>query len=89
MSLSLFDLVGPVMMGPSSSQTAGAVRIGYMARLILGKEAEHITLCFHPVLIQTYAGHRTYVRQHECGRNGSRNLKNGIKNLNIAKFRAG
>lgn len=60
MSLSLFDIVGPVMMGPSSSHTAGAVRIGYMARLILGREPERVTLYFHPVLMQTYAGHRTH-----------------------------
>ncbi|NPV81923.1 MAG: L-serine ammonia-lyase, iron-sulfur-dependent, subunit alpha [Firmicutes bacterium] len=60
MSLSLFDIVGPFMMGPSSSHTAGAARIGYMARLILGREPERVTLYFHPVLMQTYAGHRTH-----------------------------
>lgn len=60
MSLSLFDLVGPVMMGPSSSHTAGAVRIGYLARQIMGQEPRKITLYFHPVLMQTYAGHRTH-----------------------------
>ena len=40
----VFDIVGPVMIGPSSSHTAGAVRLGLMARKILG---------------QTYRGHGT------------------------------
>ena len=33
--MNLFDILGPVMVGPSSSHTAGAVRIGRMARLPL------------------------------------------------------
>ena len=33
---SLFDIIGPVMVGPSSSHTAGAVRIGLVARSIFG-----------------------------------------------------
>ena len=32
----VFDIVGPVMIGPSSSHTAGAVRLGLMARKVLG-----------------------------------------------------
>ena len=35
MSMSIFDILGPVMVGPSSSHTAGAVRIGYAARQLL------------------------------------------------------
>ena len=34
--LDIFDILGPVMVGPSSSHTAGAVRIGSMARTLLG-----------------------------------------------------
>jgi len=34
--MNLFDILGPVMVGPSSSHTAGAVRIGRMARRLLG-----------------------------------------------------
>jgi L-serine dehydratase len=60
MSLSLFDIVGPVMIGPSSSHTAGAVRIGHLAGLIAGGKPQRVTLYFHPVLMQTYAGHRTH-----------------------------
>ena len=33
----VFDIVGPVMIGPSSSHTAGAVRLGLMARKVLGE----------------------------------------------------
>ena len=36
--MNLFDILGPVMVGPSSSHTAGAVRIGRMARRLLGEE---------------------------------------------------
>jgi len=35
---SLFDIIGPVMVGPSSSHTAGAVRLGQIARAILGTQ---------------------------------------------------
>ncbi len=34
--MNLFDIVGPVMVGPSSSHTAGAVRIGFVAQKLLG-----------------------------------------------------
>ena len=33
--MNIFDIIGPVMVGPSSSHTAGAVRIGRMARVLL------------------------------------------------------
>ena len=36
-SMNLFDILGPVMVGPSSSHTAGAVRIGLAARRLLGE----------------------------------------------------
>ena len=35
--MNLFDIVGPVMVGPSSSHTAGAVRIGFVAQKLLGE----------------------------------------------------
>jgi L-serine dehydratase len=61
MSLSIFELIGPIMMGPSSSHTAGAARIGYITHQMITNEIEEITLFFHPVLMQTYSGHRTHV----------------------------
>ena len=36
--MDIFDILGPVMVGPSSSHTAGAARIGAMARTLLGEE---------------------------------------------------
>ena len=34
--MDIFDIIGPVMVGPSSSHTAGAVRIGYIAGKLMG-----------------------------------------------------
>ena len=36
--MNLFDILGPVMVGPSSSHTAGAVRIGWMTQKLLGEQ---------------------------------------------------
>jgi len=38
--MNLFDIVGPVMVGPSSSHTAGAVRIGQVSRHLLGESVK-------------------------------------------------
>ena len=35
--MNIFEILGPVMVGPSSSHTAGAVRIGYISRQLLGE----------------------------------------------------
>ena len=59
MSTSLFEIVGPIMMGPSSSHTAGMARIGMMAYRIAGFSPAAITLRLSPVLSTTYRGHRT------------------------------
>ncbi|MFA0889857.1 MAG: L-serine ammonia-lyase, iron-sulfur-dependent, subunit alpha [Synergistales bacterium] len=56
---SLFDIVGPVMTGPSSSHTAGAVRIGLMGRAVLAEEPRKVTIGFHGALSETYKGHFT------------------------------
>ena len=36
--MNIFDMIGPIMVGPSSSHTAGAARAGYVARMLLGEE---------------------------------------------------
>ena len=41
--MDIFDILGPVMVGPSSSHTAGAARIGKMARTLLGGEPMEAT----------------------------------------------
>jgi len=58
-ALSIFDLLGPIMIGPSSNHTAGAVRIGKIARMILGEEPTKIILYFYGSLAETYKGHMT------------------------------
>jgi L-serine dehydratase len=57
--LSIFDILGPIMVGPSSNHTAGAVRIGNMARMIFGEFPVSIVLNFYSSLAETYKGHMT------------------------------
>ncbi len=57
--VSLFDILGPVMVGPSSSHTAGACRIGLMARAILGGDPEHALIRLHGSFAATGEGHGT------------------------------
>lgn len=58
---SVFDIIGPIMVGPSSSHTAGAVRIGQIARRIFGMEPEEIHIHFYGSFAETYKGHATDV----------------------------
>lgn len=55
----VFDIVGPVMIGPSSSHTAGAARLGKMARTILGERPVAVDIQLHGSFAQTYKGHGT------------------------------
>ena len=55
----VFDLLGPIMVGPSSSHTAGAVRLGLMARKILGEEPVEGTIMLHGSFAKTGKGHGT------------------------------
>ena len=57
--MNLFDIVGPVMIGPSSSHTAGAARIGYVARKLLGEEPTRIEMRLHGSFASTGDGHGT------------------------------
>ena len=54
---SVFDMIGPVMIGPSSSHTAGVVRIGRVARNILGAQPEEAIITFFNSFATTYEGH--------------------------------
>ena len=56
---SVFDIIGPVMVGPSSSHTAGAVRIGLFTRHIFGMEPEKIKITLYGSFKETYKGHGT------------------------------
>lgn len=57
--MDLFDLIGPVMIGPSSSHTAGAARIGLTARLLIGEEVARAEIGLHGSFAKTYRGHGT------------------------------
>ncbi len=54
---SVFDMIGPVMIGPSSSHTGGVVRIGRVAKRILGEIPEEATITFYNSFARTYEGH--------------------------------
>lgn len=56
---SLFDIIGPVMIGPSSSHTAGAVRLGALARAIFGEQPTEATIELHGSFASTGRGHGT------------------------------
>jgi L-serine dehydratase len=59
--LSLFDILGPIMIGPSSNHVAGAVRIGRIARMIFGQEPSEVVLKFYGPLAETYKGQKSDV----------------------------
>lgn len=58
---SAFDIIGPVMVGPSSSHTAGAVRIGKMARTLFNRKPDKAIISFYGSFAKTYKGHGTDV----------------------------
>lgn len=57
--MNVFDIVGPVMIGPSSSHTAGAVRIGRIAGALLEGEPVSAHILLHGSFAKTYRGHGT------------------------------
>src|SRR6185437_8752326 len=58
---SVFDIIGPVMIGPSSSHTAGAARIGRVARDLFGKQPTWAKIHLYGSFAETYKGHGTDV----------------------------
>lgn len=56
---SVFDIVGPNMIGPSSSHTAGAARLGKAASKIAGKSIKEVKFYLHGSFAETYKGHGT------------------------------
>ncbi|WP_160720052.1 L-serine ammonia-lyase, iron-sulfur-dependent subunit beta [Bacillus sp. USDA818B3_A] len=58
---SVFDIIGPVMIGPSSSHTAGAARIGRVARSLFGREPKWANISLYGSFAKTYKGHGTDV----------------------------
>ncbi|MDN4607507.1 MULTISPECIES: L-serine ammonia-lyase, iron-sulfur-dependent subunit beta [Sporosarcina] len=58
---SVFEIIGPVMIGPSSSHTAGAARIGRVARDLFGRQPEWAKIYLYGSFAETYKGHGTDV----------------------------
>ena len=59
MAISLFDVLGPITVGPSSSHTAGAIRIGLICRILLGEKVRKAKITFYGSFAETYKGHGT------------------------------
>ncbi|MEK6566256.1 MAG: serine dehydratase beta chain, partial [Bacteroidota bacterium] len=56
---SIFDILGPIMIGPSSSHTAGASRIGSIARQLLHDEPKKAFITLYNSFAKTHKGHGT------------------------------
>lgn len=56
---SVFDIIGPVMIGPSSSHTAGAAKIGRVARTVFGRQPKWAKIHLYGSFAETYKGHGT------------------------------
>jgi L-serine dehydratase len=61
MKAGVFDMLGPIMVGPSSSHTAGAVRLGLMAGKILGTKIIEARIYLHGSFAETGKGHGTHL----------------------------
>ena len=59
MEYSVFDIIGPRMIGPSSSHTAGAARLGKVGRRISGNDVAKVTFVLYGSFAKTYKGHGT------------------------------
>ena len=58
-NVGVFDVLGPIMIGPSSSHTAGAARLGKIANKIVNNEIKEVTFLLHGSFAKTYKGHGT------------------------------
>lgn len=57
--ISVFDVIGPNMVGPSSSHTAGAASVALMAQKLFQKEIKEVVLTLYGSFAKTYRGHGT------------------------------
>ncbi|MBO1914514.1 L-serine ammonia-lyase, iron-sulfur-dependent, subunit beta, partial [Microvirga sp. 3-52] len=58
---SVFEIIGPVMIGPSSSHTAGAAKIGRVARTLFGRQPKWARIHLYGSFAETYKGHSSDV----------------------------
>ena len=59
--MGLLDMIGPVMVGPSSSHTAGACRLALLARHLLGEKPKRVEFGLHGSFAKTGKGHGTHL----------------------------
>ncbi|SFD15022.1 L-serine ammonia-lyase, iron-sulfur-dependent subunit beta [Clostridium uliginosum] len=84
-NVGVFDILGPIMIGPSSSHTAGAARLGKIARSIAQRKIIEVTFLLHGSFGKTYKGHGTD-RALVAGILGMEPSDSNLKNsLDIAK----
>jgi L-serine dehydratase, iron-sulfur-dependent, beta subunit len=57
--MNVFDIIGPIMVGPSSSHTAGAVKIGYLSNKLMGEKIRSARIYLHGSFLTTGKGHGT------------------------------
>lgn len=57
--MGVFEIIGPIMIGPSSSHTAGAARLGLLGRAVLKEEPKEIVIILYGSFAKTYRGHGT------------------------------
>lgn len=57
--MNIYDIIGPIMVGPSSSHTAGAARIGYIARKLVGEPVKKASILLYGSFLATGQGHGT------------------------------
>ena len=57
--MNIFDIIGPVMVGPSSSHTAGACKIGYVSRKLMAQPVVKAEILLHGSFLATGRGHGT------------------------------
>jgi L-serine dehydratase len=57
--MNLYEIIGPVMVGPSSSHTAGAVKIGYISRKLLNDSVKKAQILLYGSFLKTGEGHGT------------------------------
>ena len=70
--ISAFDVIGPNMIGPSSSHTAGAIRLGLLARNIYNEQPDKVTFKLYNSFARTGKGHGT-----------DKGLLSGVLGLNV------
>jgi len=59
--MNIFDVAGPITLGPSSSHTAGIIRIGNIYRKLIKGNIQRVSITFYGSLAETFFGHRSHL----------------------------